>query len=82
MGHLLELLSVGGEYLGLGYKSYICPVMVDHRKIPGTGLLELYHHSVHLVINIDICRSGTHEIIDMQLVVLVLLEHIPSDVFQ
>jgi len=82
MRDLLQLVSVCREYLGLGHKAYICPVMVYDRQIPGIGLLELMHNAVHLLINIHIGGSRLHEIVYMRRRIEFLLEHIPSDVFQ
>mgnify|MGYP003550269694 CR=1 FL=1 len=82
MRNLFQLIPISREYLGLGNKSDISPVMVNHRQIPRLGLLELVHHTVHLLINIDICRSGTHEIIYMKRIVLVSLEHVSPDILQ
>ena len=56
--------------------------MVDHRKIPSTGCLEFLHHTVHLLVHIDICRSRLHEIIDVQGIILLGLEHFPADILK
>ena len=82
MGHLLQLLSVIREYLGLGHETHICPILIHYRQIPGLSCLKLLHYTIHLLIQIDICWSRQHKVIHMKCIIQVLLEHIPPDIFQ
>ena len=82
MRNLFQLIPISRKYLGLGNKSDISSVMVDHRQIPRLSLLELVHDAVHLLVNIDIRRSRHHEIIHMHLVIQFRAEHILADVFK
>ena len=82
MRHLFQLITISRKNLRLGNKADIRPVMIHNRQIPRLRLLELVHHTVHLLVYIYIGRSGKHEIIHMHLIIPIRMEHILTDILK
>ena len=77
-----QFLPVCGEYLGFGNEPHISPVLLHDRQVPGIRILELFHHTVHLLALIDIGRRRFHIIVNMDLIIQIRLEHILSDILK
>ena len=82
MRYLLELIAISRENFRFGHEAQICPIPVNHRKVPRPRGFEFVHHAVHLFIDIDISWSGFHKIIDVKGIILLNLEHIAADILQ
>ena len=76
-----ENAAIGVEDFGFGNEAYVAAV-VDHREVPGSGVIEDFHHLLHGGIDVDLRGRCAHEFLNMHASIEVGAEHDVADIVE